>query len=143
MSTIAGGGRYDGLIEELGGRPTPGIGFGMGMERVINNIKRLQVPLPEKNETRVLVAHLGDRAKLEAMRLSSDLRKAGINAVVGPSGRSLRSQMRYASSASATHAVIIGDDELERGVVVLRNLSSSDQTEVHPDRVAESIRGGA
>ena len=130
QSTLAGGGRYDGLIEALGGRPTPGVGFGMGVERVLANLKRQEVSFPDRGGTKVLVAHVGDAGKLEAMRLSSRLRQAGTEAVLGPSERSLRSQLRYASSLGCTHAVIIGDDEIRKGVVVLRDLNKGEQTEV-------------
>ncbi len=134
-STIVGGGRYDGLIEELGGRPTPGVGFGMGAERVIENVNRQETSVPDDYANKVLIAHLGQAAKKEALRLSSSLRKSGISAVVGPTGRGLRSQLRYASSIDATHAVIIGDDELEKGVAILRDLSASEQQEVKPDEL--------
>ncbi|MCH8061187.1 MAG: histidine--tRNA ligase [Chloroflexi bacterium] len=134
-STIVGGGRYDGLIEELGGRPTPGVGFGMGAERVIENVVRQETSVPDNHANKVLIAHLGQAAKKEALKLSSNLRKSGISAVVGPTGRGLRSQLRYASSIEATHAVIIGDDELQKGVAILRDLSASEQQEVKPDEL--------
>ena len=140
QGTLVGGGRYDGLIQELGGRPTPGIGYGMGLERVISNIKRLELSVQERRGAKVLVAHLGDAAKLEAVRLSAKLRRAGTTAVLAPTGRSLRSQLRYASYIKATHAVIIGDDELQRGVALLRDLDKSVQEEVAPDRLLNVLR---
>ena len=130
QSTLIGGGRYDGLIGELGGRPTPGIGFGMGIERVIVNLKRQDVPVPDERRTKVLVAHIGDAARRAAVPLSSELRRAGVASLVGPASRGLRSQLRYASSVDATHALIIGDDELERGSIVLRDLEEGEQEEV-------------
>lgn len=139
MSTLVGGGRYDGLIEELGGKPTPGVGFGMGLERVIANLKREETPVPDYLDTKVLVAHVGDRAKLVAVKVSSDLRRSCVQAVLGPSGRSLRSQLRYASSVKATHAVIIGDDEIGKGVVVLRDLAEHTQVEIPTDGIVEAI----
>ena len=140
QTTIVGGGRYDGLIEELGGKPTPGIGFGIGIDRVILNLKRQEVAPPESRDTMVLVAHLGDAAKGEAVKLASKLRQAGTAALVGPAQRGLRSQLRYASAIDATHAVIIGDDELAKGVVVLRDLSKSAQHEVDPDRLVQELQ---
>ena len=139
QTTLVGGGRYDGLIEELGGRPTPGIGFGMGLDRVIANLKHQEVPVPDYRGTKVLVAHVGDAAKVEAMKLASKLRQAGTVTVPGPTGRSLRSQLRYASSINATHAVIVGDDELQRGVIILRDLAKSEQREVSPDRLLQEL----
>ena len=133
QSTIVGGGRYDRLIEELGGRPTPGIGFGMGVERVLRDLKREGPPAPEDPRTRVLVAHMGDDAKEAGLALSSDLRRGGVIAVLAPSGRSLKSQLRYASGIKATHAVIVGDRELGKGTVILRDLAGSEQQEVSRD----------
>ena len=129
MVTIVGGGRYDGLIEQLGGRSTPGIGYGMGLERVIQNVKNQNVKLDGNSRTRVMVAHLGDAAKTAGVRIASDLRSAGIAATLAPP-RGLRAQLRYASNSSATHALIIGDDELTNGVAALRDLSNSTQEDV-------------
>ena len=122
MVTIVGGGRYDGLIEQLGGRPTPGIGYGMGLERVIQNVKNQRVKLDGDFRTRVMVVHLGDAAKTAGVRIASELRSAGIAATLAPP-RGLRAQLRYASNTGATHAIIIGDDEIASGVATLRDLT--------------------
>ena len=140
QSTMVGGGRYDGLIEELGGAPTPGIGFGMGIERAILNVKSQGAGPPEDRATKVVLAHVGEAAKRRAAGLASRLRLAGTSAILAP-GRSLRSQMRYASSQMATHAVILGDDEIERGIVVLRDMDGGEQREVSPDDLAAALRG--
>ena len=139
MVTIVGGGRYDGLIEELGGRSTPGIGYGMGLERVIQNIQRQNIPVPDEREVSALVVHLGEAAKSAGIGIASGLRRAGIAASLAPP-RGMRSQLRYASNTGATHAIIIGDDELEKGVATLRDLDSSSQSEVPLDRLAEALR---
>ena len=135
QSTIVGGGRYDGLIEELGGRPTPGVGFGMGIERVLRDLKRREESIPDGAGTKVVVAHVGQKPKLAGVALCSDLRRGGVAAVLAPSGRSLKGQLRYASAINATHAVILGDLELSKGTVVLRDLAKSDQKEVGPDQL--------
>ena len=106
----------------------------MGLERVIDNIIRQEVPVPDNPVTKVLVAHMGEKAKLEAIKLSSNLRQTGANSVLGPSARGLRGQLRYASSINATHVVIIGDDELEKGIVVLRDMREHSQQELPPQR---------
>ena len=137
-ATIVGGGRYDGLIEQLGGNSTPGIGYGMGIERVIENLKRQEVPVPEPEIVKVLVAHLGDLAKNEALRLASELRQGGVTSILSPS-RGLRSQLRYANAKNCTHAVIIGDDELAKGVAMVRDLRQSEQSEVPLDSVVSSF----
>ena len=139
QATLVGGGRYDGLIEELGGRPTPGVGFGMGAERIIANLRRQEVPVPSYQDRKVLIAHLGDAARLEGLKLSAKLRQAGVAAVLGPAARGLRSQLRYASAIDATHAVIIGDDELNKGTFVLRDLAESQQQEVTPEGLLKAI----
>ena len=141
QSTVVGGGRYDGLIEELGGRPTPGIGFGMGVERIVANLERRQAPVPEGTDTKVLVAHVGEAALVEGMKLATKLRAAGVAAVLGPASRSLKSQLRYASSMDASHAVIIGDDELSKDLFVLRDLAESEQQEIAPDALIDALRG--
>ncbi len=128
-STILAGGRYDGLIEELGGQPTPGIGFAMGIERVVAEAKKRGTLVQSDQATKVLVAHLGDAAKSSGVQLASELRRAGIAAILGPP-RGLRSQLRYATSIDATHAIVIGDDELAKGTVVLRDLTKGEQEEV-------------
>lgn len=137
-ATIVGGGRYDGLIEQLGGNSTPGIGYGMGIERVIENLKRQEVPVPEPEIVKVLVAHLGDLAKNEALRLASELRQGGVTSILSPS-RGLRSQLRYANAKNCTHAVIIGDDELAKGIAMVRDLRQSEQSEVSLDSVVSSF----
>ncbi len=141
QSTLGGGGRYDGLIELLGGRPTPGIGFAMGMERVMAAIQESGTPIAEDVGTKVVVAHLGDESRSAGMLLASELRRGGVAVVPAPAGRSLKSQLRYASSIRATHAVIIGDRELEKGTVVLRDLAGSEQREVGRDELRALLEG--
>ncbi len=138
-ATIVGGGRYDGLIELLGGPSIHGIGFGMGLERVIENLKGQESPIPDESQIKAMVAHLGDDAKLAASRIASELRLAGVASVVAPPGRGLRSQLRYANATGCTHAVIIGDDELAKGVATLRDLAQSQQTEVALDSLVGTL----
>ena len=140
MVTIVGGGRYDGLIEQLGGRPTPGIGYGMGLERVIQNVKNQHVQLDGDIRTRVMVVHLGDAAKSAGVRIASELRSAGIAATLAPP-RGLRAQLRYASNTGATHAIIIGDDEIASGVATLRDLTQSTQSDVPLTAIVDALSG--
>jgi histidyl-tRNA synthetase len=130
QNVLFGGGRYDGLMQELGGRPTPGVGFGMGAERVIASLMRQEIPVAEESGPRVMVAHVGEDARRAALGLASELRKEGVSAVLGPADRALRSQLRYASRIDATHAIILGDDELKKKTVVLRDLGLGEQEEV-------------
>ena len=126
QNTLIGGCRYDGLIEMLGGKPTPGIGFGMGLERVVTAIGDTASDSESDIVMKLLVTHIGDAAKERAVLLTSRIRKAGIPAVLAPT-RGMKSQLRYATSISATHAIIIGDDELQNREVVLRDFSAHSQ----------------
>ena len=140
QSTLVAGGRYDGLMEELGGRPTPGIGFGMGIERILLNLKRREAPEPEEGDTKVLIAYVGPESKSEGLGLSSRLRREGVASVLAPSGRSLKSQLRYASAIKATHAVILGDLELSKGAVTMRDLAKSEQHIVSQAKLLQILK---
>lgn len=130
QSTIVGGGRYDGLIEELGGKPTSGAGFGMGIERVINLMKTLDKPVPDDRGIDVLIAYVGKNLSHRAFAFSSELRRAGLSAILAPGNRNLRSQLRYASSNKADFTIILGEDELDRKIVILRNMDKGEQQEL-------------
>ena len=140
QSALAGGGRYDGMIEALGGRPTPGIGFAMGIERVLAYIRDKQ-PAERSQRTKVVVAPVGDGTRPVGVLLASNLRREGVPAVLAPSGRSLRGQLRYASAVGATHAAIVGEEELARHAVVLRDLVRSEQQEVPIGGLASVLSG--
>ncbi len=141
QSSIGGGGRYDGLIEELGGRPTPGIGFGCGVERVIINLKRRELPVPDAQRPRVFVAFQTAAARSQAFRLASELRRKGLPAVAAGGQRSLKAQMRQADALGAAYAAIIGERELRDGVVALRRLADGTQETVPLADVAERVTG--
>lgn len=138
QSTICGGGRYDGLMEELGGRPTPGIGFGMGLERLILNLKRAEIPVPELPGPQYLIANVGDAARRPALELASRIRRAGAGAMLSSGGRALRGQMRQANALGIPYVLILGDDEISRGEVVIRDMQTSHQ-ETRP--MAEFLEG--
>ena len=127
QSTICGGGRYDGLITQLGGRPTPGIGFATGMERLTLNLKRSEVPVPDEPSPKYLVANVGDEARGAAMELAVRLRRAGVGAILSSGARGLRGQMRQANALEIPFALILGDDEIEKGEVMVRDMLSSTQ----------------
>ena len=139
-STMVGGGRYDSLVEELDGRATPGMGFGMGIERALEAVRALGKATEEAAQPKVVIANLGADAALAGIAEASRLRSEGIAAVLAPAGRSLRAQMRYASSSQATHALIIGENELKSGSYVLRRMSDGSQQDVPAGSVAASVR---
>lgn len=127
QSTICGGGRYDGLIEQLGGRPTPGIGFGSGLERLTLNIKRSGIAVPDEPSPTYLVANVGEAARVHALELASRIRRAGSGAILSSGARALRGQMRQANALGIPYVIILGDDEISRGEVVIRDMNTSSQ----------------
>ncbi len=130
QSVVLGGGRYDGLIEQLGGRPTPGIGFGSGLERLILNVKRQEAAAPaESSAVDAVIVSLGDAAPPIAVRLASDLRQAGLSAVLAQPGRSLRGQMRHASALNARYTLVLGDAEVAAGTVQVKAMDTGEQRE--------------
>ena len=142
QSAVLAGGRYDGLIGQLGGRPTPGIGFGSGIERLILNVKRQSAAEPPEGATvDAVVVSLGEAAAAVAMRLASDLRRAGVSAVLAQPGRSLRGQMRHASALNARYTLVLGDAEVAAGTVQVKAMDSGEQREA-PLAEAASLVGG-
>jgi|TARA_B110000263_G_scaffold214403_1_gene198884 histidyl-tRNA synthetase len=137
-NVITGGGRYDGLIEQLGGPQTPGIGFAIGLERVIENMKSSNISPNKSFPPLILVAHIGDKAKEESVKLASSIRSAGFSAILGPS-RGLKSQLRYASSVKASYSVIIGEDELVEGKFILRNMLEGEQQKCTLQEIIEIL----
>lgn len=137
QSTIGGGGRYDGLMEILGGPPTPGIGFGCGFERVILEMQKNGVEPAEGPQASVFVVHRGAATAAAALRAVAALRAAGLPALPGEGERSFKSQMRSADASGARVAVILGEDEVARGTAIVKDLrGESGQREVPLDEVA-------
>ena len=137
---IGGGGRYDNLIEQLGGKPTPAVGFATGIERLVLNLKKQDVAIPNSPPSTVFVAYLGKEAKNEAMKLTSRLRKSGISAIASLSERSLKAQLKQANVSGARYALIIGEDEVKSKTVVLRNMAKGEQQTIPIDNLAEALR---
>ena len=127
QSTICGGGRYDDLIEELGGRPTPAIGFAIGIERIILNLKAQAVPIPSLPGPRVFIAYQGSAARNETARLAAYLRQKGIGVIMATGDRSLKAQLRQANNLGLPYAVIIGEEELRTGTASLRDMATAEQ----------------
>ena len=130
QSTVCGGGRYDGLVEELGGPSLPGVGFGLGLERLLLVLESLGIELPAPNVCDVYVCALGDKAAVESFRIAGGLRSAGLKAECDHMGRSLKAQLKYASKIGARYAVIIGDNELNSGMTVVRDMAKSEENTV-------------
>jgi histidyl-tRNA synthetase len=127
QSSLGGGGRYDDLIEELGGQSTPAAGFALGIERTILSLKEQAIAVPALPGIRVLVASMGEAAGETAIKIAANLRRAGISAVMSAGGKSLKAQLRQANSLGVNYTVIIGDDEVKDGTVTLRDMADARQ----------------
>lgn len=130
QGTVCGGGRYNNLVEEVGGKPTPAVGFGMGLERlllVLENTNNLQA---EPETIDVYVASLGEEAQNQARKIVAQLRSEGIKAETDIMDRGIKAQMKYADRVGAKYVVVIGDEELENGVVNIKNMQNG-ETQSH------------
>jgi histidyl-tRNA synthetase len=132
QSTLWGGGRYDGLIEVVGGKPTPGVGFGMGVERVLMVLEEsgLTQAFQARPRLDVFVATLGEAARPAGLKLLYDLRHAGLSADIDYLGRSLKAQMKYAGKLQARYVIILGEDEIKQGVAALKDMDAGTQENV-------------
>lgn len=133
--TICAGGRYDGLVEEIGGPRLPGIGFAAGLDRLVAAQRIAGNNTEKTNAVRVYIAPLGEAASFFAQKAVYQLREKGIYAECDIVGRSLKSQMKYADKTGAEYTVILGDNEIETGKAVLRNMKTSEQTEIKLDEI--------
>ncbi len=133
QSTVCGGGRYDGLVESLGGPALSGIGFGMGITRVILALREAGLADIAPKRPTLYVAALGERAGVKALEIVERLRRSGSYAECDIVGRSLKAQMKYANKIGAEYTLIIGDNEIDIGKAQLRNMQTGEQTEVSLD----------
>ena len=138
QSTVCGGGRYNGLVEELGGKPTEGIGFAVGLERLVMIMKSQGLDKTvDTHQPRIFIAAIGDRADVTAQKLVYDLRKMGCYAERDLCGRSIKAQMKYANKLSSAYSMVLGDDEIASGKADLKNMA--DGTSAPVNLTAEEI----
>lgn len=140
QNAVLGGGRYDGLVKHLGGPDRVGIGFAAGIERLVLALPET-IALPDKRPD-VFIAALGDAARAASLALLRDLRRAGLNAQIDYEGRSLKSQMKRADRLKAPLVLILGEDELARGEVTVRQMAASEQESVPLGGVVERVKRG-
>ena len=140
QGTVCGGGRYDGLLEELGGKPMPACGFGMGLERLLLLMDAQNTPFPDRKGCDIYFASMGDKANLEAARLALDLRNEGLSAQFDTVGRGLKAQMKYADKLGALYTVVLGDNELETGKAQLKNMKDGTLTEISLDDFTDTFQ---
>lgn len=139
QSSIGGGGRYNGLIEQVGGGPVPGIGWAMGLERAILTMEQQGIKFHGEQPFDVFIATIGEETAGPALVLLTKLRRAGLAAEKDYLGRSLKAQMKYAGKFNAKFTLIMGGDELQRGVVTVRDMAAGTQEEVALDRIVETL----
>ncbi|MDO4364214.1 MAG: histidine--tRNA ligase [Clostridia bacterium] len=130
QGTVCGGGRYDGLIEELGGQHTPSLGFGMGLERLQLVMEAQGCEFPEPSRPDLFIVAMGDKATLKAVEIAKDMRDEGYSVVYDLNGRSLRAQMKYADKINAKYNVVIGDNEVDAKSAMLKDMATGEQSEI-------------
>lgn len=127
QGTVCGGGRYDGLFEELGGNHVPAVGFGMGLERLLLTLEAEGISLGEDSVPEIFFANIGETAKVYAFTLAEKARAEGLRAQSDLMGRSLKAQMKYADKIKAVYTVVLGDDEVEKQTAVAKNMLTKEQ----------------
>lgn len=130
QGTVCGGGRYDNLISQLGGTPTCGVGFGMGIERLLMLMEAENVVIPTHENVRLYIASMGDKAYKKAFEIASELRDKGVKAEIDHAGRGIKAQFKYADKIHAENVVTLGDNELLTGVAQIKNMADGKLTEI-------------
>lgn len=133
QGTVCGGGRYDGLVEELGGQHTPSLGFAMGIERLMLLMEAQGCEFPEAEKPDLFIVALGEKATLKAVEIAKDMREEGFSALLDLNQRSVRAQMKYADKLGAKFNVVIGDNEVETKTAKLKNMQTGEETEINLD----------
>jgi histidyl-tRNA synthetase len=140
QNAVGGGGRYDGLIELLGGKPTPGVGFAAGLERMVWHMKEAGVKPPDKDQVDVFVAQLGPEAKKECLQLITQLRDMGVHTLGALGEASLKSQMRLADKFQARYTLLLGKMEVKEGTIILRDMKAGKQKQVSFKTILPQIK---
>lgn len=140
QGTVCGGGRYDGLIEEMGGKPTAACGFGLGIERLLLLMDAQKCEFPERKKCDIFIGSMGEAENIKACELVSDLRNEGLAARFDTVGRSLKAQMKYADKIGALYTMVIGTNELESGKAVLKNMTDGTTEEIALDGFTDKFQ---
>lgn len=133
QGTVCGGGRYDGLVEELGGQHTASLGFAMGLERLMLLMEAQGCEFPQAEKPDLFIVALGEKATLKAVEIAKDMREEGFSALLDLNQRSVRAQMKYADKLGAKFNVVIGDNEVENKIAKLKNMQTGEETEINLD----------
>ena len=140
QGTVCGGGRYDNLISEVGGQDIPGVGFGLGIERLLLLMENKGISFPEEDTMDALIVTLGDDAKYYGIKLANELRASGINCDMDSMERNMKGQLKFADRRGYKYAVIIGDNELASGKCQVKNLKESTASDVEFEKLAEALQ---
>ena len=127
---LGGGGRYDGLVEEFGGKPTPGLGFGLGLDRIMMALEAQQVEFPQLSKCEMYIATMGEEAQKRAFLLLGELHRCGIPADTDLCGRGLKAQMKYADKIGAKFTMVLGDNELQQGKAEMKNMKTGEKRKI-------------
>lgn len=141
QSTVCGGGRYDGLVSQMGGPVVPSLGFAMGIERLMLVLKNQNAEFPDDAKTELYIATMGEKAQVKALALATELRKEGFSAETDICGRGLKAQMKYANKIGAKYTMVLGDTEVDGNFANLKNMASGEETNIHLDNLAEEFFG--
>ena len=139
QSTVCGGGRYDGLVSQMGGPSVPSLGFAMGIERLMLVLKNQQKELPESRRPDIYIAALGEKAQMKTAELCRELRDNDNIAETDICGRGLKAQMKYANKIGALYTMVLGDDEIDRGIARIKNMENGEETEVDLNNISEEF----
>ncbi|TQS74656.1 histidine--tRNA ligase [Ornithinibacillus gellani] len=140
ITTLAGGGRYNGLIEELGGPNTPGIGFGMGLERLMMALDAEKIQLSTDKQLDCYMVAMGEQAEQKAFSLVRELRSKGIQIDKDYQGKKMKGQFKNADRLQAKYVLILGEDEIEQGTVLVRTMETGEQEAINWDEIAETMQ---
>lgn len=130
QATVCGGGRYDGLVAQMGGDSTPALGFGMGLERLLLVMKAQEIEIPEPPQCELYIASMGEAANIKACQLANELRGEGFFVECDSMNRSVKAQMKYANKIHARMSMVLGDSELESGKANLKDMETGEQREI-------------
>ncbi len=139
QGTVCGGGRYDGLVEEIGGPKTPALGFAIGIERLLLLMKAQGIAFPNEDKCDLYIASIGEKATLAAAEIATDIRNNGMHAQFDIVGRSVKAQMKFANKIGAAYTVVLGDSEVENGKAMLKNMSNGEESEIELSSLADEL----
>ncbi len=139
QGTVCGGGRYDGLISQLGGNDVAGIGFAVGIERILMLLENTGVQIPNPNKVKVYLAPMGESASEKVFEVATKLRAQGVSVDFDHMNRGIKAQFKYADKIGAEYVGVVGSDELEKGIVKLKKMSDGTETEVPFDKISDFI----